>query len=139
MIEYHSENDFKLEGSSKYSDWLNRVIDSENRDLGPISYIYCDDKYLLKINKEYLEHDTLTDIITFDYSKEGLISGDIFISIERVKENALKFKVSFDSELRRVMCHGVLHLIGYNDKSDADQKMMRNKEDEKMKLFHVEQ
>ena len=139
MIEYHYENSFKLDNESKYSDWLNRIIISEKAILGPLHYIFCDDTFLYKMNKKYLKHDTLTDIISFDYSERETISGDIFISIERVEENADKFKVTVDNELRRVMAHGLLHLLGYNDKNESDRITMRAKENEMMKMFHVEQ
>ena len=92
-----------------------------------MSYIFCDDTYLLDINLQYLNHDTLTDIITFDYSDENTISGDIFISIQRVRDNAKKFNVDFEEELLRVMSHGVLHLLGFNDKTESDKDLMRNK------------
>ena len=103
-----------------------------------MSFIFCSDEYLLDINLKYLDHDTFTDIITFDYCIGNEISGDIFISIDRIKDNADSFNVSFDSELLKVMAHGVLHLIGYKDKKERDISVMRNKEDEKTKLFHVE-
>ena len=94
---------------------------------------------MLKINIEYLNHDTLTDIISFDYTEGDIISGDIFVSIERVKDNAIDFKVTFEEELKRVLAHGVLHYCGYKDKSEQDEKLMREKEEEKMKMFHVKQ
>lgn len=139
MINFHYELDFQLVESNNYTDWITNVIVSEKHHLNHIDYIFCDDKYLLNINKQYLDHDTYTDIITFDYTEGKSIAGDIFISIERVKENADKFKVDFFDELHRVMSHGVLHLLGYSDKSNDDIILMRNKEEEKMKLFHVEQ
>lgn len=139
MIDFHYELDFQLVKSENYTDWITRIISSENYLLNRIDYIFCDDAYLLKKNQQYLNHDTYTDIITFDYTEGKNIAGDIFISIERVKENADKFEVDFLDELRRVMSHGVLHLLGYSDKSDEDVVLMRNKEEEKMKLFHVEQ
>ncbi len=138
MIDFNYETDFDLENEFYYSDWLSRIISSEKFDVGSLTYIYCSDAYLLEINIEYLKHDTLTDIITFDYCEGKLISGDIFISIDRVKDNALEFKVSFKEELLRVMAHGLLHLMGFKDKSDAESALMRSKEEEKIKLFHVE-
>ena len=101
-------------------------------------FIFCDDEYLLKINQDYLHHDTFTDIITFPYEDFNGIAGDVFISVERVKENAAEFEVDFDLELKRVMAHGVLHLLGFGDKSEEEASLMRLKEDEKIKLFHVE-
>jgi rRNA maturation RNase YbeY len=114
------------------------VITSEEKDEGDINYIFCDDKYLHKLNVEFLNHDTLTDIISFDNSVGNELHGDIFISVERVADNAKDFKVSFEEELRRVMVHGVLHYCGYKDKTDGDQELMTQKEDEKLQLFHVE-
>nr|WP_315156289.1 rRNA maturation RNase YbeY [uncultured Flavobacterium sp.] len=139
MIDFNYECDFTLDNESLYSDWLSRVIVSENKKEGEINYIFCDDDYLHNINVEYLNHDTLTDIISFDYSLGNELNGDIFISIERVQDNALDFNVSFEEELKRVMVHGVLHYCGYKDKTDKDESVMRQKEDEKIKLFHVEQ
>lgn len=139
IIEFHQESDFILEDQNKYSDWISRVISSENAKSGPISYIFCDDNFLLNINQKYLKHDTLTDIITFDYSEDGSVSGDIFISVERVEDNAKDFEVELDVELKRVMAHGVLHLLGYKDKSEEEKALMRSKEDEKIIMFHVEQ
>ncbi|GMN10029.1 rRNA maturation RNase YbeY [Croceitalea sp. MTPC9] len=138
-IEFNYEIDFKLVNESKYTDWINKLIQSQDSYLGNLSYIFCDDAYLLDINLQYLNHDTLTDIITFNYSDENTISGDIFISIERVKDNAKIFKVDFKEELLRVMSHGVLHLLGFNDKTESDKQLMRSKENEMMRLFHVEQ
>jgi len=138
-INFYSENDFDLEDHNRYSSWLERVILSEDKKLEEISYIFCDDEYLLNINQEYLDHDTYTDIITFDYCVGNILQADIYISTERVKENAESFQVDFDEELRRVLSHGILHLCGYKDKTVAQAEIMRGKEDEKMKLFHVEQ
>lgn len=139
MITFNYETDFQLDNEQKYEDWIAEVIESEGKVEGEINYIFCDDDYLYEINVQYLEHQTLTDIISFDYTIGDLISGDIFISIERVKDNATDFGVSFEEELRRVMAHGVLHYCGYKDKSESDEKLMRSKEDEKIKMFHVEQ
>lgn len=138
MISFNYETNFILEDESVYKEWINVIISSEKKQLGEINYIFCDDEYLHKINVDYLKHDTLTDIISFDYSENNTISGDIFISIERVKENALKYEVPFKEELKRVIAHGVLHYCGYKDKSDKDAELMRRKEDEKINLFHVE-
>ena len=138
-IDYHYESEFRLDDETKYSEWISRVAASEKIYLGPINYIFCDDAYLIDLNQKYLEHDTLTDIITFDYSDGSSISGDIFISFERVEENAKEFRVNIKTELRRVMVHGLLHLLGYNDKEEKERAEMRAKENEKIKLFHVEQ
>lgn len=127
-IYYHSECDFQLQNEDSISEWLKHAIRLEKKALGEINYIFCDDEYLLKKNQDFLNHDTLTDIITFDYSEENKLSADIFISIERVKENALIFAVPFEKELKRVIIHGILHLIGYKDKSEEETKTMRSKE-----------
>ena len=138
MISFNYESDFSLEQEEVYASWIETIVESENKILGEISYIFCDDEYLHSINMQYLNHDTLTDIISFDYTEGDIISGDIFVSIERVEDNAKDFKVSFDEELKRVLAHGVLHYCGYNDKSDDDALLMRSKEEEEIKLFHVE-
>lgn len=139
MITFNYENDFVLENEVVYQDWISRIISSEGFTEGEINYIFCDDEYLLNINVEYLNHDTYTDIISFDYSVGNLLQGDIFVSTERVAENALNFNVPFENELKRVLSHGILHYCGYKDKSESDVKEMRQKEDEKIALFHVEQ
>ena len=138
MISFNYETDFELENEAQYEDWISRIIQSEGFDEGEINYIFCDDEYLHKINVEYLDHDTLTDIISFDYTVGNLIQGDIFVSVERVKDNANDFNVSFEEELKRVLSHGVLHYCGYKDKSPKDEALMRSKEEEKMQMFHVE-
>ena len=138
MISFNYETDFELDNEEQYEDWISRIIESEGFDEGEINYIFCDDEYLHKINVEYLDHDTLTDIISFDYTVGNLIQGDIFVSVERVKDNANDFNVSFDEELKRVLSHGVLHYCGYKDKSPKDEALMRSKEEEKMQMFHVE-
>lgn len=138
MISFNYESDFSLEQEEVYASWIETIVESENKVLGEISYIFCDDEYLHSINMQYLNHDTLTDIISFDYTEGDIISGDIFVSIERVVDNAKDFNVPFDEELKRVLAHGVLHYCGYKDKSDDDALLMRSKEEEKIKLFHVE-
>lgn len=139
MINFNYETDFNLDNEEAIASWLSNVITSENKKEGEINYIFCDDEYLHKINLEYLNHDTLTDIISFDYTMGNELSGDVFVSIERVKENAVDFNVPFEDELKRVLVHGVLHYCGYKDKGEADELLMRSKEDEKLALFHVEQ
>ena len=128
MINFNYETDFLLENVTGISKWISGVISSEGFKEDEINYVFCDDEYLHKINVEFLNHDTLTDIISFDYSVGKIIQGDIFISIERVKDNAEDFKVSFDDELKRVIVHGVLHYCGYKDKTEADAETMRDKE-----------
>lgn len=139
MINFNYENDFTLGNEDAIAIWLSNVIESEKKKEGEINYIFCDDEYLHKINLEYLNHDTLTDIISFDYTMGNELNGDIFISVERVKDNALDFNVAFEEELRRVLVHGLLHYCGYKDKSKEDELKMRAKEDEKLAMFHVEQ
>ena len=138
MISFNYETNFELENEALYEDWISRIIESEGFDEGEINYIFCDDEYLHKINVEYLDHDTLTDIISFDYTVGNVLQGDIFVSVERVKDNANDFNVSFEEELKRVLSHGVLHYCGYKDKSPKDEALMRSKEEEKMQMFHVE-
>jgi probable rRNA maturation factor len=139
MINFNYESDFSLDNEEAVAAWMSEVIESENKKEGEINYIFCDDEYLHKINLEYLNHDNLTDIISFDYTLGNEISGDIFISVERVQDNANDFKVSFETELKRVMVHGVLHYCGYKDKGEENEFLMRSKEDEKLAMFHVEQ
>lgn len=139
MISFNYETDFLLENESKYERWIQKIIIAENKQEGEINYVFCDDEYLLDINQKYLNHDYYTDIISFDYSVANELHGDIFISIDRVRENANEFKVSFHNELLRVMAHGVLHYCGYKDKTDDESILMRTKENESILLFHVEQ
>ena len=139
MISFNYEIDFELPNEAEISSWLSKVILSENKKEGDINYIFCDDDYLLEINQQYLDHDTLTDIISFDYCVGNELHGDIFVSIERVRENAVDFGVKFEEEILRVMGHGILHYCGYKDKTEQDELIMRQKENEKIQLFHVEQ
>lgn len=129
MISFNYETDFSLTNENETSDWIFNCLE-EDFELGELNYIFCDDNYLHKLNVEFLQHDTLTDIISFDYTMGKLISGDIFISIQRVKENAQKFGVSFENELHRVIIHGVLHYMGYKDKTDNEKAIMRSRENE---------
>ncbi len=122
--------DFKIEQEDKHKQWLKNVMTHEGFIPGEINYVFCDDKFLLTINEQYLNHHDFTDIITFSLSEsETVIRGEIFISIDRVKENAVKNNVSFEVELARVMVHGILHLVGYDDHSKEEKKLMRSKED----------
>jgi len=139
MINFNYEIDFKLENETLFSNWISKVILSEKKKEGEISYIFCDDDFILEINKQYLNHDFYTDIISFDYSVGNELHGDVFISIERVQENAEDFNVTFNEELQRVIIHGILHYCGYKDKTNEEEILMRKKEDEKIKMFHVEQ
>ncbi|MCB0423163.1 MAG: rRNA maturation RNase YbeY [Mangrovimonas sp.] len=128
MIGYNYETDFRLNTEDLYTQWISKTIEAESCSQGEINYIFCDDEYLHKLNVEFLNHDTLTDIISFDYSIGKIVHGDIFISVERVVDNAQDFKVTFEEELGRVIIHGILHLCGYKDKTDEDAQVMRLKE-----------
>lgn len=129
MFSYFTEDtDFKFGGRRFNNSWLKSVAEAESRRIGRINIIFCSDKYLLDINMKFLSHDYYTDIITFDYCEKDELSGDLFISIDSVRANAEFFGTSFDNELNRVMVHGILHLIGYDDHSDEEQKEMRAKE-----------
>jgi probable rRNA maturation factor len=130
MISFSTiETTFNLKNKLKIRNWVKAILETEGKSAGDITYIFCNDEYLGGMNEKYLKHNTLTDIITFDYSEKGKLSGDIFISIERVKENTGSFNTTLNEELGRVMAHGVLHLSGYKDKSPDDKKMMKSKED----------
>lgn len=129
MINYYFENIEAIEIEESIILWLENLLSFENKKLGKINYIFCSDEYLLSINKSYLQHDYYTDIITFNYVKSNTISADIFVSLPRISENATSYAKNFDDELRRVLAHGLLHLCGYNDKTEEEQKEMRKKED----------
>ncbi|WP_055436193.1 rRNA maturation RNase YbeY [Lacinutrix algicola] len=128
MISFNYENDFKLPNETQISKWISSVIVTENCKEEEINYVFCDDDYLHKLNVDFLDHDTLTDVISFDYSVGKTLHGDIFISTERVADNAKDFENTFEEELHRVLVHGVLHYCGYKDKTDEDAKLMREKE-----------
>lgn len=134
-ISFHAEDTvFELANKRAVTTWISKVIQQQNLAIGTINYIFCSDEYLLDLNKRFLDHDTYTDVITFDYRKGKVISGDIFISIDRIKENADSFQKTFDDELNRVMVHGVLHLCGYKDKSKEEATEMRKMEDHYLAL-----
>ena len=134
---FYEDVEFRLLKSRNTKSWIREVILAEKKKLAELSYIFCSDDYLARINSEYLNHNTYTDIITFDGSeREGYIQGDIFISVDRVKENAVIFKSEFRKELDRVIIHGVLHLIGYSDKTKSGKIEMRNKEEAYLSLCH---
>ncbi len=135
MVEifFEDTNDLALD-PVEIETWLSKVCIAEDKELGDVNLIFCSDNYLLELNVKHLEHDYYTDIITFDYSEET-ISGDLFISIDRVEDNANSYKVPFSEELNRVIAHGVLHLIGYGDKSEEEAATMRIKESEALKLI----
>lgn len=128
MINFNYETDFELQSEETISKWIVDAIAYEKCKLEEINYIFCDDDYLYKLNVEFLKHDTLTDIISFDYSIGKIIQGDIYISVDRVRDNAEEYNVAFDEEMCRVIIHGVLHYCGYKDKSDEEARLMREKE-----------
>lgn len=128
---------FELFQAENVKKWISEVVQHRQKRVGNISYLFCDDEYLLGVNQQYLNHDTYTDIITFDYVAADLISGDIMISVDRVGENAGKFGVPFEQELHRVIIHGVLHLLGQGDKSDSEAEEMRRQEEEALALWNT--
>jgi len=134
MIEFYSETDFKIEDTKALSHWISEIILHENHELGDLTYVFCDDAYLHKLNLQFLNHDTLTDIISFDNSLGKQIHGEIYISVERVKENARTYQVAFLEELHRVIIHGVLHFCGHKDKTKKEQETMSCKENEALDL-----
>jgi len=137
MVSFFSEDiDFKVVNPIKTKKWIKNASFSEGYEVSQLNYIFCSDEYLLEINKQYLDHDYFTDIITFDNSEEDKeLEGDIYISVDRVRDNAETFHTDFDSEMRRVLIHGLLHLVGYEDSSEALKTAMRAKEDEYLRLF----
>ena len=134
MIDFQYINTDKI-STEDISNWLKDVTTKEGKEIGELVYVFCNDNYLIEKNIQFLKHDALTDVITFDYCNDGIISGDILISTERVKENALKYEVDFLTELHRVMLHGLLHLLGYKDKSQSDTALMREKENYYLKFI----
>ena len=134
MIDFNTTNNFYLENATDIIEWINKVITLENKFLGEVNYIFCDDKYLHKINVDFLDHDTYTDIISFDYTSGNFISGDIYISTDRVEENSKSFNTSFKDELARVLIHGILHYCGYKDKTEEEAVLMRKMEDKYLSI-----
>lgn len=132
---FYEDIDFKLSQINRNNKWIQFIINKEDFNLNHINFIFCSDTYLHSINIEYLNHDTLTDIITFDYSEGNTLEGEIYISIDRVKDNAEELGIEFESELRRVMAHGVLHMMGYGDKNEEEKSIMRLKEDSCISLY----
>jgi len=135
MITFNFETLFELKKTTHLEDWVAKIVDNHGFTIGEINFIFCDDAYLHKLNVDFLQHDTLTDVISFDNTIGKLISGDIYISIERVADNAKDYNVSFDKELHRVMIHGVLHYIGFKDKTVSEKKQMTAAEDEALSLL----
>lgn len=134
-ISFYLETKYNLKSRTLIKKWLKQIIENKGYKLGTLSYILCDDDYLLEINKQYLQHEFYTDIITFDYVENGVINGDIFISVDRVKENAASFGVSEREELMRVFAHGVLHLSGLKDATSEEASQMRKAENESLELL----
>lgn len=137
-VEFHYQTDFKLNDEAAFKNWLLAIVEAEAHSIHNISYVFCSDDYLHQINLEFLKHDTYTDIITFDYSENKRLNLEVYISIDRVTENAQNNNFSFENELLRVMAHALLHAFGYKDKTAAEKKIMRTKEEEKINMFHVE-
>ena len=135
-IQFSFQTNYPLKSRTKIKQWIKQVIEAKGKKTGNITYIFCDDEYLLEVNKQYLQHDYYTDVITFDYVENDLISGDIFISTDRVRENALAFGSSETEELHRVIIHGALHLVGLKDKSEKEASQMRQAENEALKLLN---
>lgn len=135
-IQFSFQTNYPLKSRTKIKQWIKQVIEAKGKKTGNITYIFCDDEYLLEVNKQYLQHDYYTDVITFDYVENDLISGDIFISTDRVRENALAFGSSEAEELHRVIIHGALHLLGLKDKSEKEASQMRQAENEALKLLN---
>ena len=135
-IQFSFQTNYPLKSRTKIKQWIKQVIEAKGKKTGNITYIFCDDEYLLEVNKQYLKHDYYTDVITFDYVENDLISGDIFISTDRVRENALAFGSSETEELHRVIIHGALHLLGLKDKSEKEASQMRQAENEALKLLN---
>ena len=135
-INFTTQTPFKFNNRLKTKAWIKQIISLYGKKCGDISYIFTDDESVLKVNRQFLNHDTYTDIMTFDYVQDDVISGDIYISAQRVKENAKEFNVTFDNELHRVIIHGVLHLLGFKDHSPEEDKQMRQKENEALEIFY---
>ena len=136
MIDFNCETDFQLDNEKSLKTWISEIIVSEGYEVGEIIYVFCDDPYLHKLNVEFLDHDNLTDIISFDYKLGKQINGEIYISVDRVADNSKDFKTVFQDELHRVIIHGILHFCGYKDKSETDEALMRLKEDESLVLLN---
>jgi probable rRNA maturation factor len=137
MIEFDSQNDFSLDLVDQTENWIKAAALKESYGIEMLGYVFCSDEYLLEINEQFLKHDTYTDIVTFDYTEGKLLNGEMYISTDRVAENADKFDVEFNTELRRVMIHGLLHMCGYGDKTEDEITLMRNKEDYYLNLWNT--
>ena len=138
-VEYVYNTSFSLDNEKKVSKWLQKAVETEGFSVGEVVYAFFNDNDLKELNIKHLNHDFFTDVISFNDSKNDVLSGNIAISVDRVKENSIKFKTSFNDEMMRVMVHGLLHFMGYDDSSEEETLLMRNKEDDNLKMFHVEQ
>ena len=138
-IEYVYNTSFSLDNEKKVSKWLKKAVETEGFSVGEVVYAFFNDNDLKELNIKHLNHDFFTDVISFNDSKNDVLSGNIAISVDRVKENSIKFKTSFNDEMMRVMVHGLLHFMGYDDSSEEETLLMRNKEDDNLKMFHEEQ
>ncbi|MDB2567806.1 rRNA maturation RNase YbeY [Flavobacteriaceae bacterium] len=138
-IEYVYNTSFLLDNENKVSKWLKKAVEAEGFSVGEVVYAFFNDNDLKELNVKHLNHDFFTDVISFNDSVNDVLSGNIAISVDRVKENSIKFKTSFNDEMMRVMVHGLLHFMGYDDSSEEETLLMRNKEDDNLKMFHVEQ
>ncbi len=135
-VSFHTQSiSFKIKQSRLLKQWVKAVVEQQGKHLGEVSYVFCSDEYLLEMNREHLQHDYYTDIITFDYGQGQVVSGDLFISIDRVRDNADNERVAFEEELHRVMIHGILHLLGFKDKKKEEQEVMRLEENQALVLF----
>ena len=139
MIEYHFEYPLELEDLESMDTWIEKVVRSEDQSIDEIVYVFVDDEHIWELNKKFLNHDTYTDILTFPYDRSNGIKADIFISVPRILENSMTLGLDKAEELRRVMIHGILHLLGYEDHTEEERELMRKKEEEKLEMFHVEQ
>jgi len=138
MISFFFKTDFELHQKRQIKIWLREIAMRENKRIQDLNIVFYDDEQLSILNRKFLNHDTLTDVLTFDYSKKNILEGDICISIERVKENAEYYNCTFEEELQRVMVHGILHLCGYKDKKNEEKIIMKKKEEEALQLFKIE-
>lgn len=136
MITFNYETEFEISNESILENWVDTIISNSGCETGELNFIFCDDEYLHKLNVEFLNHDTFTDVISFDNTLGKLISGDIFISVERVRENAKEYNATFEDELHRVMIHGVFHFLGFKDKSSVDEKIMRIQENNALSILN---
>jgi len=139
MIEFSYQTDFELTSEKDHSKWLVDIADGHDSVIESVGYVFCDDEFVHSINLKHLNHDTYTDIITFDYGTDDVLDGEIYISVDRVRENAVELNQLFEVELRRVMAHGLLHMMGFGDHDENEKIKMREMEDNALSMFHVKQ